>query len=399
MLPRRWTRLARHGLLGTSLLGLAAAPAAADPCDDYADRTVALVIGVDVAPKLSLIGGIEGRACVSDEAEVMLRLELGGGGIRVIGGGRARPFESTVRDNELELLGIEAGGAIDLRGNLGAHLAATYGTHSAYLALQALFPLSSQTPQATRTSLVAGFAPWTAFGPTVVEGRPLVHGGRIVQPDVIGALAALRSAEDRAVRDHFVGSARAEYSSVWTFLRLAAELAAVGAPATLIARALVAADDEVGHAELCADAAGGLALAQLPMWTAQPRFTRRSCEALAILAVEAWCEGCLNEGAAANEARFAAAEAQDERAAMLAAIARDEAGHAELSWDVLAWIHAAAPDVVRSALAGVPPLPALTVTANDPALARRGVPSSQLTAAARADAAARATLRLRALVA
>lgn len=397
MLPQRWSHLARHGLLGTSLLGLAATQAAAEPCDRNADRTIAFVIGVDVAPKLSLIGGIEGRTCVSAETELMLRVELGGGGVRLIGGGRARPFESTVRENELEHLGIEAGAALDLRGNFGAHLAATYGTHSAYLALQALFPLSSQTPQATRTSLLAGLAPWTAFGPIAVEGRPLVRDGRFVHPDVIGQLAALQSAEDRAVRDHFVGAARAEYSSVWTFLRLAAELAAASAPAALIARALDAADDEVRHAELCAGAAGGLALAQLPMWMAQPRFTRRSCDALAILAVEAWCEGCLNEGAAAEEARLAAAETQDDRAGMLATIARDEAGHAELSWDVLAWVHGIAPDVVRRALAEVPPLPALAETASDPALVRRGVPSSQLTAAARAEAATAAALRLRAL--
>ena len=45
MLPIRWSALARHGLLGTTLVGIAARPAAAESCDYVADSTVGFVFG------------------------------------------------------------------------------------------------------------------------------------------------------------------------------------------------------------------------------------------------------------------------------------------------------------------------------------------------------------------
>jgi hypothetical protein len=221
-------------------------------------------------------------------------------------------------------------------------------------------------------------------------GRPLTVDGRQLRPHAYGR--ELASAEDRAVRDHFVDAAQLEYSSVWAFLRLAAELAAVGAPHALILAALDAADDEVRHAAQCAQAAGGVELAPLPMALAQPRFARRSPHALAILAREAWLEGCLNEAAAAEEARLTSGEA-GANAAVLAAIAVDEARHAELSWRVLAWIHAIAPEVVTAFAA-----PAPAPRAVDPALLAHGVPSAAITREAAAFATRHARSRLRELV-
>jgi hypothetical protein len=85
---------------------------------------------------------------------------------------------------------------------------------------------------------------------------------------------------------------------------------------------------------------------------------------------------------------------------MLETIARDEAGHAELSWAVLAWVSSIAPDVARAALAAVPPArgpaPAKSV---DHALARHGVPTHAMTEAARAHAARSARVRLAELAA
>lgn len=353
-MSNRWKHLVRHGLLGGSLIAAASSSAAADPCDTSDGASLGFTLGVDISPKAALIGGVEVRKCVSDKSELMLRLELGGGGIRAIGGARARPFEdSSYEDGNEKLLGIEAGLAVSLQGDFGAHLAGSYGYNYAYLALQALFPLSTRAnrPLVTRTSINAGFSPWSAFESQVVEGRPISVDGRFLAPDVIAQLATVHGAEDRAVRDHFTRSARFEYSSVWTFLRLAAELEAVGAPAHLIAAALDAADDEVRHAEMCAREAGGLQLAPLSMLAAQPRFTQRTHAALAILANEAWAEGCLNEGAAAEEARMASHEAQGSVRETLATIARDEATHASLAWAVLAWVHSLAPAIVRDATA------------------------------------------------
>jgi hypothetical protein len=193
---------------------------------------------------------------------------------------------------------------------------------------------------------------------------------------------------------------------VWTFLRLAHELVAVGAPAALVARARDAADDELRHADLCRAAAGGIALADLPTHVARPRFANRSSAALAVLAAEAWCEGCLNETAAATEAALAATRAEGAVASMLAAISRDEHAHAELSWAVLGWVFSIAPAVARDALAALPPPTAplspsspSSGAPHDPALARRGVPGPAITAEAHSIAHAAARARLAALVA
>jgi hypothetical protein len=396
MLPSRWSHLARHGLLGTTLLTIAASRASAEPCDELTDRSVGVVLGLDLSPKLSLIGGLEARQCMGDKGEVFARLEIGRGA-RIIAGSRIRPFESMTDESDKEKLGVEAGLALEKDGRLGAHLAATYGYHFAYLAAQGLFPLSGGE-RPTRASMVFGLSPWSVETATVTDGRPLLHDGRLLRP-AITSLPTMRSAEDRAVRDHFASAAQFEYSSVWTFLRLAAELAAVNAPSALIARALDAADDEVRHAGLCADAAGGAELASLPMFAAQPRFTSRSDRALATLAVEAWLEGCLNETAAAEQARLAAGESTGSVSSMLLAIARDEQRHAELSWAVLAWAFEVAPAIARAAIVDAP-MPAMVASADhDRALDRRGVASPEISRAAWAHAELVGRARLRALAA
>jgi len=383
MLPTRWLHLA----LGTSLLGTATAHA--DPCDDIADKTIGFVLGVQVSPNVRFVGGVEGRACLNDKTEALVRFELGGGSPRVIAGLRVRPLESPYRYDDWENIGVEAGGALDLHAKFGLHIAATYGTHSLYAAAQARFDLEGTQ----HYTLLAGLAPWTAFQRhEIVNGRPLASGGDFVRPRIVSQ-PSLASAEAAAVRDHYASTAQLELSSVWTFLRLAGELAAVGAPAPLVAAALDAADDEVRHALLCARAAGGLALAPLPPMAAQPRFTRRSPHALALLAAEAWCEGCLNETAAAEEARLAAESTTGGHREMLAAIARDETRHAELSWAVLAWLSSIAPELTRATIAAVP-RGEPDVHAIDPALARFGVPTAAVVLAARAHAGETAAARL-----
>ena len=373
MLPRRWSHLVRHGLIGTTML---ASNAHAEPCDDVTERSVVLVLGVSLSPKLSPVGGIEARQCIGETSEAMVRFELGGGKPRLIAGARARPFDSsTFEEDGNDHVGFEAGLLLDFQARFGAHLAVTYGTHMTYGALQLQNLFVEETP---RWSAVLGFSPFGPREDTAVPGRPIMRDGHMMRPNVSG-LARVACDEDRAVRDHFAAAAQLEASSVWTFLRLAAELAAVGAPDALIAAALDAADDEVRHAELCARAAGGLALAALPPGTARPRFTHRSPLALATLAREAWLEGCLNEGAAAAEASNASSEATiPTTRAMLAAIATDEARHAELAWDVLAWVLAQAPELATTLV--LPIIPAARPV--DAALVRRGIPSASATRAA-----------------
>ena len=374
MLPTRWSHLVRHGLLGTTLLGLGAPAARADRCDDISDSSVTLVLGLEVSPRVRLIGGIEGRRCLTSQTEAMVRLELGGGA-RLIGGVRARPFEKTYDKGEEEHIGFEAGGILDFHKRLGIHLAATYGIHAAYAAVQANLPLS-EPAQPARYAIVGGLSPWTLAngGGVVVEGRPIVHAGRVVRPGFAAPLPAARSAEERAARDHFASSAQLEYSSVWTFLRLAAELAAVGAPAHLIVAALDAAEDEVRHAELCARAAGGATLAPLPAALARRGSPRARRPRSRSSRPRRGARAASTRPLPPRRRRAGAGEADGPVAAMLAAIARDEAGHAELSWAVLAWLFEIDPAATAATLAALPPPP--------PSVPRRRRPIARWSAAA-----------------
>jgi hypothetical protein len=150
--------------------------------------------------------------------------------------------------------------------------------------------------------------------------------------------------------------ARAEWGSVPAFLQLAAQLRAVGAPLSLVARAYDAAEDELRHAVGTGRASvvySGAPIGLGPV-TPETRAHARGKDALVRLAVESWVDGCLGEGKAAHaagrEARLAETPALRE---LLAMIAVDEANHAELAWDVLAWAIAAGGDDVRHALAAV----------------------------------------------
>lgn len=374
-------------IVGGSLVIAGAADA--KPCDDVAEQTIAVVIGVDMADRLRLVGGVEGRRCVGDGAELMIRLEAGAGTPRIVVGGRVRPLEKETSDAEREMLGLEAGLTFDKHFQFGVQGAGTLGTHSLYGAAQVWTPIAGD-PRPTRFTLLGGLAPWTmtnAYDP--VPGRPVMRGGRIVRPRIVGARRL--AGEERAVSEHFRAAAQVEYSSVWTFWRLARELAAVGAPPRLIVAALEAAGDELRHARMCAEAAGGIEMEALGEEMARARFGARTAEALGVLAAEAWVEGCLNEGAAATEARWAAEDAQGPVKGMLEAIARDEARHAALSWAVLAWVFEIAPQVADEAIRQVPRAVEGRIGTRDRALARYGVAAPDVVAGARAEAFSKAT--------
>jgi len=124
------------------------------------------------------------------------------------------------------------------------------------------------------------------------------------------------------------------------FCELADQLRTTGAPAPLVEAARAAAEDELRHAVIAAGVTatlGGRAVSLEP-----PALDRRPAAAgaagLARLAAESWLDGCLGEGAAAA---CLAAEAEQARSPELGraqrAIAADEARHAQLAWDVLAW--------------------------------------------------------------
>jgi hypothetical protein len=158
-------------------------------------------------------------------------------------------------------------------------------------------------------------------------------------PELRGALARL-----------WAESARAEHASIPAFSRLSLSLVALGAPAHLVEAAHRAALEEIVHARLAfslasAHAGAPVGPGRLPELQAAPAVTATS---LAELAAESLIDGCLLEGVAAEVARRALARARDDKArAALSVIARDEASHVALAWEVVHWCWVEGGDLVR----------------------------------------------------
>lgn len=133
-----------------------------------------------------------------------------------------------------------------------------------------------------------------------------------------------------------------EAASVHAFVRLHRELQAHGAPDDLANRCLLAARDEVRHAHVVARMAG------VPV--PRPVVTPLPLRDLDALALDNAVEGCVHETWAAVDAHLRAARGRH-RAAWTR-IAADETRHAQLAWDIDAWLAtrgAARPDARRHA--------------------------------------------------
>lgn len=127
--------------------------------------------------------------------------------------------------------------------------------------------------------------------------------------------------------------AHLERASVTAFTELAEWLAQNGAPRSLITRCRAAAADEVVHADLMAALASGHGESP-PACEARPP----SRDLLAV-ALHNAVEGCVHETFAAIVARYQAEHAMGESArGVFARIADDELRHAQLAWDLHAWL-------------------------------------------------------------
>ena len=202
--------------------------------------------------------------------------------------------------------------------------------------------------------------PWPErqFG-CVVAGRALhAEEGRAELPRLraIGdreRRSALGEELSSAVAGEWGRRAQGEWASVPAFLQLADQLVRARAPRGLVVRALRAADDELRHAEqsgrIAVEHRGApLALGRVTPATRAPAV---GLEALRRLAVESWVDGCLGEGRAAETAAREGSRATDRRARDVQhGIASDEASHADLAWDVLAWTVREGGDDVRHAV-------------------------------------------------
>ena len=164
------------------------------------------------------------------------------------------------------------------------------------------------------------------------------------------------SPHDGRLGDVFAGRAYLEEVSVHAFARLERELAAHGAPATLLYDARRAKRDEIRHTAMMARLArrfGGT-----PRSPQAPGAT--PVRSLMAIAVENAVEGCVREtyGAVVGLMEARGSSDPDVRRAM-ETIGADECSHAELSWAVDAWVmprltaaeRAAVDDAARRAVA------------------------------------------------
>ena len=202
-------------------------------------------------------------------------------------------------------------------------------------------------------SVSGGVRVWPTYGEpgSCAVGRPLraaisCNAPATAWPD------AERGAREVAGRA-FAADAQLECASVPAFLQLACELLAQAAPAQLVERALDAACDEIRHAQQCAELAsrwsGRSVTPALPVFESRPVLP--GLPGLVRLAVESWSDGCISEGLAARQACVASRRTRERDAQRLqAAIARDEARHAELAWSILEYCVRAGGEPVRAAL-------------------------------------------------
>lgn len=158
------------------------------------------------------------------------------------------------------------------------------------------------------------------------------------------AIRTRRALSDRATRRHLFAhwakEASAEGASIPAFLMLARDLRRASAPTNLVQAALQAAREEAVHTRMCAARAAEHAAvevsAEIPMVFDGADENPQSL--LERLVLEAFWDGCLEEGAAAALARRNAQQAGDaETRLALQTIARDEQGHAELAERVMAF--------------------------------------------------------------
>jgi hypothetical protein len=339
---------------------------------------------------LRFLYGLDVRVAPWRQGGALLRVE--GRGLRTI---RAVLAGHAVTDGDVALeLGLAAQTSVadaGLGSALGAHLGAGLFDDGLGVQVHAGIPFLGDL-RAWEAGAAAVYAPTEVC---LASGRRLRDGDGAVLPGV----AALDGAAGGALARAWIEDARAEYASIAAFERMAAELAAAGAPPALARAARAAAADEARHAALCAREAGApFWLLPLAQRLSEARWTRPSDDALATLAREAWIDGCLGEGIAAAQAARAADAARGAPAATQRAIAGDERRHAELAWAVLAWAWEAggpaARDAIAAATAGEPAVPTAAPLADDPerlAAAGRIAPDAAREAAERevAEAARR----------
>lgn len=170
------------------------------------------------------------------------------------------------------------------------------------------------------------------------------------RPELAGLDADTRAALGRM----WLHDAMKEHGSVPAFAQLTWDLAALGAPASLLERAQSSALQEIEHARRCfaaAEAYLGASVSVGPIAAASAGLHRRGglLRCATRVALETLEDGCLIEGVNADFAARAHARATDPTMrALTACIAAEEREHAELAWDILRFCVALDPAVAAA---------------------------------------------------
>lgn len=213
------------------------------------------------------------------------------------------------------------------------------------------------------TGAVLGVLVLGAMGGIGGGGRPLHVAGKDapVRANVLLDRTARPSLRDNRgdertkshIMMHWAQEASAECASIPAFLALSRDLRLAGAPTKLVEQALRAAREEAIHTDLCTALATmhapGAIMAQAPPTPSNMDANRQML--LERLELEAFWDGCVAEGIAANVAQRSILFTKNgETRDALQTIARDEHNHAQLSRHILAYCLSAGGRTIRNAL-------------------------------------------------
>jgi hypothetical protein len=163
-------------------------------------------------------------------------------------------------------------------------------------------------------------------------------------------LESLHEDERLRLGEAYLEQGLGEHASIAAFARLTLDLLALGAPPRLLDDTALALRDEIEHARLCfvlAKEIIGRPASPGPLDLSDEVSSRADPQAVLSAAV---LEGCLMETISAGWADLAYRTTTDSHIRRsLSRIARDEARHADLSWEIVRWLVGAYPDSAAAA--------------------------------------------------
>jgi len=184
--------------------------------------------------------------------------------------------------------------------------------------------------------------------PQVASGQVAVHCGTFCEGRRTAGVAE-QEAKTGSLGEYFATCAYLEATSVIAFERMYVELEAHRAPRELLGRVMRARAEEVRHTELTSS----LARAHGEEPCLPKREPHGAVRSLFEIARENAVEGCVRETYGAALALLRASRAEDSGVREVAReIAQDEVRHAELAWDVAAWITLRLSNEERARIAG-----------------------------------------------